>query len=203
MQGVVRAEGVVMRGRLGVILLGLFLRETCIRERGIREARILEGCVAVARVGIFRVVVSLLGMGRGLRGFGREDPVREASILEGVRGLGLVRRLGRNWVRLARSRTARLGGRLRLVALAWVLRRLRLVALPRVGLLGLRLIALLRLVILLRLRLIARRLRLRLIGLLGREGIGEVWCGVASRRGTRGLVGRSAILVRIARYAGL
>src|SRR6187551_2092395 len=107
MQGVVRAEGVVMRGRLVVILLGL---------------------------------------GRGLRGFGREDPVREASILEGVRGLGLVRRLGRNWVRLARSRTARLGGRLRLVALAWVwvLRRLRLVALPRVGLLGLRLIALLR-----------------------------------------------------------
>src|SRR6187551_387754 len=120
MQGVVRAEGVVMRGRLVVILLGL---------------------------------------GRGLRGFGREDPVREASILEGVRGLGLVRRLGRNWARLARSRTARLG------------RRLRLVALPRVGLLGLRLIA----------------LRLRLIGLLGREGIGEVWCGVASRRGTRGL----------------
>ena len=115
----------------------------------------------------------------GRSGLGSPRPGRSA------RGwLWLVRRLGRNWACLARSGTARLGG--------W----LRLVALPRVGLLGLRLIALLRLIILLRLRLIA--LRLGLIGLLGREGIWEVWCGVASRRGAR-----SAILVRIARYAGL
>ena len=134
----------------------------------------MEGCVAIARVRIIRVVVSLLGMTSVLRGFGREDPVREAGILEGVRGLGLVRRLGRNWVRL--------GLRLRLVALAG---RLRLVA-ARVGLLGLRL-TLLRLVILLRLGLIG--LRLGLIGLLGREGIREIRRGVASRLSARGLVG--------------
>ena len=139
-------------------------------------------------------------MSRGLRGFGREDPVWEARILEGVRGVGSGWYAGWAGIGLAWLGAGRLGwAEAAAGSLAWVLRR-RLVALPRVGLLGLRLIALLRLVILLRLRLIA--LRLGLIGLLGREGIWEVWCGVASRRGP-GLVGRSAILVRIARYAGL
>ena len=127
------AKDVMMRGRLGVILIGLLLGETCIREGGVREARILEGCVAIARIGIIRVAVFLLGVARVLRGFGREDPVWEAGILEGVRGAGSgwYAGLGRNW-----SLTARLGLRLRLVALAWVLRWLWLVALPRVGLSG-------------------------------------------------------------------
>ena len=173
-----------------------------------REARILEGCVAITRVGsIVRVAVFLLGMARVLRGFGREDSVWEAGILEGVRGawLRLVCRLGRNWARLAWSLTARLGLRLRLVALAWVLRWLWLVGLPRV----LRLVALLRLglVALLRLRLVALlrliALRLGLIGLLGWERIREVRSVIAPRRSALGVVGRSgAILVRIARYPG-
>src|SRR5687768_7693358 len=130
-----RAKDVMVRGRLGVILLGLLLRETCVREGRIREARILEGCVAVTRVAIVGVVVFLLGMTSLLRGFGREDAVWETRILESVRGVVWVRlvcRLRRNRARLAWSLTARLGLWLRLVALAWVLWSLRLVALPRV-----------------------------------------------------------------------